>query len=71
MSLRMLGRDSVVRIRGAEVDAVDEAGVGTAFDAVDCLSLLISERKDEKAADDKSIRVKSVKRVFSAIKASF
>lgn len=67
----MFGPDSVARVRGVEADAVDEAGVGTALDAVACLSLLISARKDEKAVDDKSIRVRSVKRVFSAIKASF
>lgn len=70
MSLRTLGRGSVVCVRGVE-EGADGAGVDTELGCVERFSLLISARKVEKASEAMSIRVRSVKRVFSAIKASF
>lgn len=71
MSFPTLGRGSAVCVRGVEAGADNEAADGPELDAAERLSLLISARKVEKASDERSIRVRSVRRVFSWISASF
>ena len=71
MSFRTFGRGSAVCVRGVGAGIDDTAGVGPGLECVERLSLLISARKAEKASDARSIRVRSVNRVFSATNASF
>ena len=54
-----------------EAGAEEDAGADPDVDGIERLSLLSSLRKVEKAGDERSMRVRSVNRVFSAINASF